>query len=180
MSVMGVTIRPAAFDDAEAIAQVHVASWRSTYKGILAEQFLTRLSVENRRKSWEWGFRNPNPDEHVYVAVDERAGIVGFANGGRERTGEYGFDGELYTVYLLPEYKGMGIGLRLVREIAGSLQRLGYRSLLVWVLEANPSAGFYARLGGKPIARKEITIGSDTPIEVAYGWSRLDDLLSGV
>jgi hypothetical protein len=48
--------------------------------------------------------------------------------------------------------------------------------MMLWVLEANPSAAFYRKLGGEPLAKKDIAIGPDTLIEVAYGWKRLEDV----
>ena len=45
-------IRPAVIHDARAIAQVHVESWKSTYRGILPEALLDGLSVEKREASW--------------------------------------------------------------------------------------------------------------------------------
>src|SRR3989442_5790865 len=39
------TIRPAVVEDAPAIAQVHVESWKTTYKGIFPESLLDGLSV---------------------------------------------------------------------------------------------------------------------------------------
>jgi hypothetical protein len=39
-------------DDAEAIARVHVDSWRTTYQGILPDEVLAGLSVERRRAFW--------------------------------------------------------------------------------------------------------------------------------
>ncbi|MFK0522174.1 hypothetical protein ACINKY_08160 [Paenibacillus illinoisensis] len=39
-------IREATINDAEGIAKVHVHSWRTTYKGIIPEEFLTNLSYK--------------------------------------------------------------------------------------------------------------------------------------
>jgi len=41
-------IRPATPEDARAIAEVHVASWRYAYRGLLPDDVLDRLSVEER------------------------------------------------------------------------------------------------------------------------------------
>ena len=47
-----VQVREARRDDAQGIAQVHVASWRSTYHGIMPAEFLAGLSVERRTQYW--------------------------------------------------------------------------------------------------------------------------------
>jgi hypothetical protein len=41
-------IRRASQSDARAIAEVHVASWRETYRGIVPDAFLDALSVAER------------------------------------------------------------------------------------------------------------------------------------
>ena len=48
MSPAGVVIREATPDDARAIAEVHVASWRWAYRGDLPAEFLDGLSVDDR------------------------------------------------------------------------------------------------------------------------------------
>ena len=45
-------IRPAQFEDAQAIAGIHVASWRVTYRGQISEEFLRELSVEKSKEGW--------------------------------------------------------------------------------------------------------------------------------
>jgi hypothetical protein len=41
-------IRIATPDDAQALAEMHVASWRETYSGLLPDKMLSSLSVEAR------------------------------------------------------------------------------------------------------------------------------------
>jgi hypothetical protein len=48
-------IRQATIDDVPGIAHVHVASWKSTYKGIISDEYLSKLSVESRIKQLELG-----------------------------------------------------------------------------------------------------------------------------
>ena len=45
-------IREAREGDELAIAEAHVASWKTTYAGLLPKEFLDSLSVENRKKMW--------------------------------------------------------------------------------------------------------------------------------
>jgi GNAT superfamily N-acetyltransferase len=49
------TIRRATAADARAIAGVHVASWRVGYRGLVSQQKLDRLDVDEREQRWkEW------------------------------------------------------------------------------------------------------------------------------
>lgn len=174
-----IRIRQAEQDDAQGIAEVHVASWRATYQGIVPDEYLARLSAEQRTRYWTETLAEGT--EIIYVAVveaGESEHIVGFASGGGQRDGDVStYDGELYAVYSLREYHGQGIGQRLVRTVAEQLAQAGFNSMLVWVLADNPSRGFYERLGGQFVREKAIDIGGTTLTEAAYGWPDIRVLL---
>src|SRR5256885_15279552 len=106
-------VRPAEGDDAAAIARVHVATWRTTYRGLLPGDFLDSLDEAGYEERW----RRTIADQvsGVYVAEDGRE-VVAFASGGRERAGEDGFAGELYAIYVMRESQGRGHGRALVRR----------------------------------------------------------------
>ncbi|GKV55857.1 acetyltransferase [Sporosarcina sp. NCCP-2222] len=160
-------IRKAQQGDAEGIATVHVDSWRTTYKGIVPDSYLESLSYEERAEMWNRAIGG-NP---LYVAEDENGKIVGFATGGKERSGKYAdYTGELYAIYLLEEAQGKNIGSELVRAISKELDQMGITSMLVWVLDKNPSKQFYERLGGEVIDSTTITISGEELLEIAYGW----------
>lgn len=63
-------IRQATAADAEGIAQVHVNSWRTTYKGIVSEDYLDALTVESRLEGWKWRLENPSADIEILVLED--------------------------------------------------------------------------------------------------------------
>jgi hypothetical protein len=46
-----IEIVKAQLSDARAIAEVHVASWKTTYRGIVDDAFLDQLSVHDRESS---------------------------------------------------------------------------------------------------------------------------------
>jgi GNAT superfamily N-acetyltransferase len=89
-----------------------------------------------------------------------------------------GFDGELGAIYLLASHQKRGAGAALVRRIAAVLSTRSFRSMVVWVLKANPSRGFYERMGGVLVAEQGIEIGGVTLPEVAYGWTDVRSLAS--
>jgi len=74
-------VRLAESGDAAEIARVHVATWRSAYRGLLADDFLESLNEAHYTERWKRvigdGF------SRVFV-VDDPEGIVGFASGGRD------------------------------------------------------------------------------------------------
>lgn len=169
-------IRQASIEDVPAIAHVHVVSWKSTYKGIISEDYLSSLSIERRISNWNWAFNNLNPDEVTYVAETDDGTIAGFSNGGKCRSEQYNYDSELYSIYLLEEYQGQGYGKALFTTLANHMRLQNYQSLMLWVLEKNPATAFYSRQGGQVFAREDIQIGNDTLTELAFGWSDQKDV----
>ena len=167
-------IRAAKFDDAPAIARVHVASWQSTYRGMLPDEFLASLSEAGYAERWKRVIDEGT--SNVYVAED-RGEIVGFASGGRERAGETAYTGELYAIYVIDAAQRRGFGRELVRATVAGLRGLGLDDMIIWVLSDNqPARSFYERIGGVYVRAQPITIGSATLEEVSYGWRRLDDV----
>ena len=172
-----IRIRTAQPEDAPGIARVHVDSWRTTYRGIVADDVLERLSEERRSAFWRRALGDPENCGVHFVAVDAVDGVVGFASGGPERDGITGYSSELFAIYLLSTYQRRGIGIQLVARVATGLAAAGHSTMLVWVLADNPSRHFYAALGGRAVANKPIDIGPDTFEEVAYGWQNLEALI---
>ncbi|WP_442602643.1 GNAT family N-acetyltransferase [Paenibacillus sp. KN14-4R] len=165
-------IRAAQPQDAKQIAHVHVASWRMTYQGIISDDYLANLSVENREKRWESIFANRNPDNQIWV-VEDQGTIVGFANCGASRDKDKPFDAEIYAIYFLQEYQGKGLGSALFRRVVQELVKHKFTSLLVWVLEGNSALSFYQKLGGVIVAEKTVIIGDQQVKEFALGWPDL-------
>jgi ribosomal protein S18 acetylase RimI-like enzyme len=167
-------VRPATLVDAAAIARVHVASWRTTYRGLLPDDFLMSLSEEHYTERWTRVIGEGS--SRVFV-VEESGEVVGFASCGRERAGESSFAGELYAIYVLDSAQRHGHGRELVRAAAGALKQLKVTDMIVWVLRDNTAARrFYERLGGTYVRSQPITIGTATLEEVSYGWRDLDGI----
>jgi L-amino acid N-acyltransferase YncA len=171
-----VNVRKAVLSDAKGIAKVHVDSWRTTYPGIVSDEYLNQLSYEEREKLWNDVIPNGGL---VFVAENDEGEIVGFSSGGKERSGSYPeYTGELYAIYILKEYQGMGLGRLLVKPLVEELRKQHIHSMLVLVIEGNPSQSFYEALGAKKIDSLEFEMDGQKLNELVYGWGRIDTLLS--
>lgn len=167
-----VSIRPATQEDASAIAQVHVESWRTTYAGIVPDAYLAGLDVMLRSKLWSERLQSGTL---IFVAEwDGR--VVGFADGGPNREVVGDCDAELYAIYLLKDAQKRGIGVGLLRAMATALLERNFKSMAVWVLEQNRSRNFYEKTGARMAASKVIEIGGAKLMEVAYAWPDLRSL----
>ncbi|MBY0339025.1 MAG: GNAT family N-acetyltransferase [Acetobacteraceae bacterium] len=184
-----ITIRRARPMDGAQMGLVHVASWRSTYAGILADGYLANLSAIREGASYERGIAERRGGHAGFVAVasgddlpPDRAGppgglVIGFVTGGLARRAGLA-DGEVETLYLLDDYRERGLGRRLMRAMASHLCSLGAQSAFAWVLDANPSRFFYERLGARRIAQESIRFAGQTLTQSAYGWGGIDALLT--
>lgn len=173
-------LREARPDDAAAIAHVQVETWRTTYRGIVPQRYLDTLSVEWRAQTWE-RILDASESSHCAFAVQaDEVGIVGFANGGPERNGDPVYTGELYAIYILDAFHGLGFGKRLVQAVAERLQAQGHSAMLLWVLSDNPARRFYESLGGQLLRFQPIEIGGASLQEAAYGWPRIHLLSRGM
>ena len=171
-------IRRALPSDAPGIARVHVESWRSTYVGIVPDDYLASLDCRERERIWRRLISYES--QATYVAQHKRVGIVGFVNGGSAREDDMAYTGELYAIYLLEQQQQQrqGIGQRLVAELCSWFLSEGLTSMYTWVLEENTSRRFYESLAGIEFKRQTITIGGRDIVEVAYGWDDITPLVS--
>jgi ribosomal protein S18 acetylase RimI-like enzyme len=169
-----IVVREAGLGDAPEVARVHVETSRAAYEGLLPDELRSAFTFERRRATWSETLRGGA--EFVYVAEDGGR-VVGFASGGPERGGDVEYDGELYTVYVLPARQRLGAGRLLTLAVAERLASEGFRAMLLWVLEENEGARrFYETLGGAPVRAKREERGGRAFGEVAYGWPDLSVL----
>ncbi len=167
------TIRPATPDDAQGIARVHINAWLTTYRGLMPDAVLDRLSVETQTEKWEASLRTPRTRT---VVAEQGEQIVGFASFGPEPGNDFRFQGELYAIYILEAYQRKGIGRMLVRAAAEGLLALNFPNMMLWVLSANPARGFYEKLGGKLLRERTVEFNGVPLKEEAYGWDDLHRL----
>jgi ribosomal protein S18 acetylase RimI-like enzyme len=169
-------IFPPGPDDAEDLARIHITAWRQTYTGLLPDAFLSRMSLPVHARRFRAGLLAPGAMVITLAAAD-RHGLVGYASGGRSRSGPLG-EAEVTTLYLLKSAQGCGLGRRLLADICRAFAANGASSLMISVLRDNiPARGFYEHLGGAAEApRREAGPGGVT-YEVSYRWPRIGSLI---
>jgi ribosomal protein S18 acetylase RimI-like enzyme len=172
-----VLILPAGPADADALAHVHVTSWRETYRGLLPDAYLARMSEADFTRRFRKALTFPGPHE-VTLAVAAREGLLGYIQGGPSRAGVEA-EAEIATLYVLRQAQGLGAGRRLLIGAAQALAAQGARSLAISVLRDNiPARGFYEHLGGSAEAARPERGPGGVHHEVTYRWADIGDLLS--
>jgi ribosomal protein S18 acetylase RimI-like enzyme len=169
-------ILPAGPADAEALARVHVTSWRETYEGLLSDAFLARMSEAGYARRFRRHLTDPGPNDVVLAALNAY-GVFGYAAGGPSRAGAEG-EAEINTLYVLRAAQGRGVGKRLLLGAVRALAAQGARSLVVSTLSENARARtFYERVGGVADEPRQEPGPGGMLWEVAYRWSDLGKLL---
>lgn len=160
-------IREAGIDDAPAIARVTVDTWKTSYRGIVDDEYLDELSYEEREKGWK---EFPWKDSFVFVAEDDEHNITGFAAAGPERESDPVYQGELYAIYVHPSKQNKGIGGRLFHSAAAKFKQYGVKSLKLWTFSDSPYRKFYEGRGGQTVETKIFEMEGFQGKIVAYGW----------
>jgi len=168
-------VRMAEPRDAKDLARVYVETWRTTYAGMVPDKVLLEMSEATQGARWARSIERG--DELVMVAEDTAKGVIGLSSGGPSRGNElrngHGCKAEVFTLYILPDEQGRGIGRALLAGMFADFLTRGLGSAIIWVLGANPARFFYEALGGeRSIERKERLWGADLP-EIAYIWRDL-------
>lgn len=146
---MPVTVRAADPADAAGIARVHVAGWQHGYAGLLPQEFLDRLSVEESTQRRRRSLLEPAEGMIATLVAERDDEIVGFVNVGTCRDDGAAQDaGELWAIYVHPDHWGSGAGYALHERSLRVLRDAGMSGAVLWVLAGNERAArFYRRQG---------------------------------
>jgi ribosomal protein S18 acetylase RimI-like enzyme len=172
-------IRPATAQDAFGIAHVHVETWRATYPTLLPHDYLGKhLSIDTRAIYWQRALQLGDAHEAIFVAT-EGYDIVGFASVGPARKAPRAAAdpnkkwGEVFTLYVLPDWQEQGAGRMLLANGFAQLVERGFDAALLWVVAGNPSRFFYEAMGGQAIGA-DVEKFAGAPIEeICYAWPHL-------
>jgi ribosomal protein S18 acetylase RimI-like enzyme len=168
MSTVLIEIRRAKASDAKAVADTHDEAWRAAYQGVIPGLELDKL-INRRGPDW-WDSAIRKGSRIAILAFGDK--VAGYANYGRNRARSLFYDGEIYELYLRPEYQGLGFGRRLFTSARRDLGQSGLKSMVVWALSDNdPAVEFYKALGGKAVARSSERFGEKSLDKVAFAWN---------
>ncbi len=168
MSTIAIDIRRATPDDASGIAETHDTSWRHAYTGVLPHKSLDSMV---RRRGVGWWERAIRHSTNILV-LDIGEEIVGYVTLGPNRVSTLPFEGEIYELYLKPEYQGVGFGKKLFSLARRELARIGMKGCVVWALEENENAvRFYSNAGGRDVAEGNETFDGSLLKKIAFAWN---------
>lgn len=141
------SIRSAGQADADAVAALHTASWRTAYRDILSEAYLANAHVE-RAQYWQARMAAWNPARSFLGLAEQDGAALGFACVMADAEPEHG--ALLDNLHVRPDIKRGGIGRQLLQRAgAWVAANLPSTPMHLTVYLANENAvGFYRRMGG--------------------------------
>ncbi len=167
MAEIVISVRMARPGDEDAIARVHDAAWRDAYSGIIPGRELERM-VQRRGPAW---WRRAIRAGTRLIVLDFADSIAGYASYGRNRMPALPYGGEIFELYLAPEYQGVGLGRRMFEAASADLAAHGFPNFVVWALGENERAlDFYQRRGGAVVRRARERFGAETRERLAFGF----------
>ncbi len=132
--------------DAESIAELHAASWRTAYAGIMPKSFLNGALLADRLTVWR-GRLDADPSASGLFVAEENGELLGFVYSTPTPDGRVLLD----NLHAAPGRTRSGIGTRLLRHaLEWAAIKFPGRAVYLEVLQANTAAiAFYERRGGR-------------------------------
>ena len=161
-------IREAVAADIPALAALHVKTWAQTY-------WLTLRPPTYRIREWQWKeqFKKNDGSWFCFVIENSKGQLIGFAKGKSYSHSDLpDFSGELNKIYILREYQRLGLGKRLIGNVARKFLSLGISNMVLFGVAENPSGYFHEAMGGEKLYSRE------GEFHGGYCWRDLQSLAS--
>lgn len=142
-----ILVRPPLEQDARRLAEIHIAAWRATYRGVMTDEYLDGMSIERATSGWGRNITSPTEGTHHLTVVHD-GDPVGFAIFGPATGDDAAGTGQIYAINLHPDWWAQGIGSILFTAVEQRLVQLGYSQAFLWVEQNNKRAiSFYNKHG---------------------------------
>lgn len=144
-------IRDANNADIPALASLHVKTWAQTY-------WFVRRPPTFRIREWQWKEQFSRNDGTWFCLVIEngKRQLIGFAKGKNYSHSDLPeFSGELNKIYILREYQRLGLGKRILTQVAQKFLERGITNMVLFGVAENPSCTFHEAMGGEKLFSKK-------------------------
>jgi ribosomal protein S18 acetylase RimI-like enzyme len=139
-------LRAADADDVEAIANLFLACWRTSYRDVLPPRVMGMYGPSSARDLWRRSLEAGSGERRVVVVERIDGSILGVLAMGRDP--DHPALGHVFSLYVHPGAQGLGIGARLMSAADERFRADALPEASLWVFEANTGGrAFYERLG---------------------------------
>ena len=128
------------------VARVHVRSWQAAYRGLLPAEYLDALKPEDRAALYT--FESTDMAKPFTIVAEDDGFITGFATTAPARDADFEGWGELYALYVDPDFWGRGFGAELMKAARARLVEVGFQQAVLWMMKGNQRAERFYSLDG--------------------------------
>ena len=160
-----IRIRPATVDDADAIAALHLASWRTAYRGAVPDSYLDTLDDSQHKEKWRQ--RLLDGRDFVLLAIEDAVVIAFCAVGPSVDADADQMTWLIANLHVVPDRKRHGIGKQVFDAAIDLAREHGALRVTLWVIEVNqPARRFYEKNAMRPDGgrRRDTTPGRDVQL----------------
>lgn len=135
-----VSVRVAWADDAPAIAELQLRTWRATYAEVVPAEALP-TDVDAAAASWRTALTKPGDARNRVLVALERNRVVGFAitSPAADPDCDPVADAELAELTVDPAERGKGHGSRLLQAAVETMQADRFSRAVLWAMAADDS-----------------------------------------
>jgi len=139
-------IRKVGPEDAYEYAANHIACWKAAYTGIISDEYLSNMSVEQMADRNLAALTDQSAIRYYCMEYDGK--MIGRLVFGAGRDEDKPGAAEIAAMYLLDSFWYKGYGRQMMEFSVCELQYMCYSEVFLWVLEANDRAKrFYEKCG---------------------------------
>ena len=143
MTTPDISVRAATVHDAARLAEIHIAAWRATYRGVMTDEYLDGLDIGRAASAWRRNILEPRQGT-IHLVVQSAGEVAGFAILGPVAGDADPETGQLHAINVHPDWWARGVGSVLFDAAEQQLIDLGYDRAFLWVAKGNDRAiSFY-------------------------------------
>ncbi len=157
-------------EDCRAIVEFITKTWNQTYRGIVNDEFLDNLE-KTEEKRYINAMNSFDKRSNMQYIIKKDNKIIAYLKLSKIKNDEYKESIELQSLYVLKEYQKTGIGKELIQKAFNEAKKAGYKKMIIGCLEENKSNGFYKKMGGKFIKKREFNLPNQTLYENVYEYN---------
>ncbi|MBR3817500.1 MAG: GNAT family N-acetyltransferase [Clostridia bacterium] len=140
-------IRNATVGDICSIAELYISNHKSTYRGLVSDEYLDNLTVDSAVIKWSEYLSDKK--NRIWVAFENDT-FLGFLASMPDSMSEKIW--YLDSLHICEGSRGKGIGSALIKTVGRYALKNGYDKMSVCVVKGNDSAKkLYIKLGARPL-----------------------------
>ena len=156
-----VSVRVAWVDDAPAIADLQLRTWRDAYAGLLPAEALA-LDADTAAEAWRTSLSRPRDARNRVLVALERNRVVGFAitSPATDPDCDPVADAELMEFTVDPQERGRGHGSRLLQAAVDTMRADRFTRAVLWTIATDDALrSFLTEAGWAPdTAHRELDL----------------------